>query len=486
MEIQKYNIKSLSRREVLLFDESICKNPYIPKNRKPYPRQSWSIFEVNKPLIDDEPNTVLVGAGGYGGKTILGSQLAAQHMDIPDYTCLVTRKNRKELKGTDSIWENLKDWLCDPSLGNLRCSKNETDLVIKAPNGAAIYFKPFDEEDSKQKVKSESYSRIINDEASELKPRVLKFIFRSLRNADDNPISPAMINLSNPGGPATDYLVEEFVDGPYPYFPLDWRHNPFINKKVYSKTLNKLDFIDIQYQKLGNWHYKPAKGDLFPEKILEDCRINTLPPVRIVRNIRGIDIAITKTGDWSAFVKWLQDERGHKYIADVVRIQTEYPEDTFCEVVEKDNPSWRTGSFNTDYYIEKGVAESGVLAKRLILGVLEDYIEQGLSVTFIPPVINKFTRARPMALDFKNNNISILNNPNIFGEDWIPDFITEYKDFGPDPKDYDHDDQVDGGSVGFNELNKPTNTISTGSKRNDFAEPKGFHERQKHKRGFHR
>ena len=42
------------------------------------------------------------------------------------------------------------------------------------------------------------------------------------------------------------------------------------------------------------------------------------------------------------------------------------------------------------------------------------------------------------------------------------------------------------GSVGFNVLNKPSNTISVGSKRNDFAEPKGFKERQKHRRGFHR
>ena len=45
------------------------------------------------------------------------------------------------------------------------------------------------------------------------------------------------------------------------------------------------------------------------------------------------------------------------------------------------------------------------LLKRLILGVLDEYIQEGLSVTFIPPVTNKFTRARPMALDFKNNNI---------------------------------------------------------------------------------
>ena len=211
------------------------------------------------------------------------------------------------------------------------------------------------------------------------------------------------------------------------------------------------------------------KGTSSQRQVLLDSCIDKIPPVQIVRNIRGIDIAITKTGDYSAFVKWLQDIRGHKYIVDVVREQVEFPEHKLCEIIEKDNPLWFNGVFHTDYYIEKGVAESGVLAQRLILSVLEKYLDKGLSIEFVPPVTNKFSRARPMALDFVNKSISILKGTNVFGEEWIPDFISEYKDFGPNPKEYDHDDQVDGGSVGFNKLNGTGDPFTTSKKRYEAA-----------------
>ena len=62
---------------------TILKNPYIPV--KPYPKQAIPIFEVikNETLNEKgqpEVNTVLVGAGGFGGKTYLGSMLAAQYL----------------------------------------------------------------------------------------------------------------------------------------------------------------------------------------------------------------------------------------------------------------------------------------------------------------------------------------------------------------------------------------------------------------------
>ena len=158
------------------------------------------------------------------------------------------------------------EWVCDEErLGSKACKSHEGKLRIKAPSGAKIWFKAFDSLKKKQKVKSESYDRAINDEASELHPSVLQFIYRSLRNAKDSFIPLSMINLSNPGGPATDYLCSKYVDGIKPYYPLDWRHNPFINPLVYSKTLDNLDYVDQQYQKHGDWHYRPAKGDLFPE-----------------------------------------------------------------------------------------------------------------------------------------------------------------------------------------------------------------------------
>lgn len=381
---------------------------------------------------------------------------------------MVTRLNYAELTGEDSVWDNLKTWLGDEErLGaDLVCDINESRLRITSPFGARIWFKAFDREAKKQKVKSESHDRILNDEASELHPKVIQFQYRSLRSPLDSFIPLSMCNFSNPGGEATDYLCDNYIDGAWPYYWIDWRHNPFINRRVYSKTLDMLDYVDQRYQKYGDWKYRPAKGDLFPETLLNGSRISGRPgDTRIVHNLRGVDMAITTTGDYSAFVKWLVDNRGHYYIADVVWEQTEYPEDLLCSVIEKDNPQWKNGRYETDYYLEKGIAEAGELAKRFLLDVLEPYIETGLSVNFLPPIVNKFTRARPMARAWKNGQVSIIDRPNIFGDKWVDAFIGEYKDFGPNEKEYDHDDMVDAGSIGFNQVESGDDPYTESHKR---------------------
>lgn len=259
MIIEQLDKTWITDMDYLLFYESICNNPYLA--RKPYPRQAWPIYQANKPNMNNQPNQLLVGAGGFGGKTVLGTMMALQYIGESDYSCLVTRKNYAELTGQDSIWDNAKNWATDPSL-EYPCKVNESRLLIEHPNGGRIWFKAFDREDKKGKVKSESYNRIINDEASELHPDVLAFLFRSLRGPSDSNIPLAMINLSNPGGPSTAQLCERYVDGDYPYFPLDWRHNPYIDKETYSNTLDNLNVIDRQYQKEGDWHYIPSSGVL--------------------------------------------------------------------------------------------------------------------------------------------------------------------------------------------------------------------------------
>lgn len=421
--------------------------------------------------------------------------LAAQYLHFQDYQCLVTRKNRKELIGPNSIWRNLKKWLTRPELGPLRLDPrediNKSELVMTAPSGATIWFRFYDEEESKEKLQSESYDRIIHDEGPQLRPRVLKFSYRSLRHGVSTcKIPEAMIILGNPSDKphsSNDYVTEEYVDGFYSYYWMDWRHNPFA-PKTYENTLNKLDYIDQKYQKDGDWHYRPAKGDLFHEKTLLNSKIPNRPPVQIVRNVRGCDMAITTTGDYTAFVKWLQDQHGHKYVVDVVRQQTEYPEELLADIIELDNPRWEEGIFETDYFLETSNNDEGILKRRLINSVLERYIDKGLYIKYLPPIANKFSRARPMALDWKNGGISIVEGSNIFGDPWIDPFINEYKDFGPDPKDYDHDDQVDGGSVGYNQLNKSGDNPYTESSKRYYAATDRSKEflRQKGKRGYFR
>jgi hypothetical protein len=464
MQVESIPLNQVTDRDKDLLTTTILDNPYIPF--KPYPRQYYPIIETNKALVDNEPNTALVGAGGYGGKTYLGSMLAAQFLEYPEYQALVTRKNRKELIGPDSIWNNLYEWACDRNrLGDLACERNKSELTITAPSGATIWFKYFDHEETRQKIKSESYSKIIHDEASELKPRVLKFFYRSLRNALSVRIPLAMVNLSNPGGPSTDYLCEEYVDGQFPYFPLDWRNNPYINQVLYSKTLDKLDYIDIQYQKFGNWYYRPAKGDLLPESMLRDSLIDKLPPVQIVRKLRGIDFAASKKGDRAAFVLWWGDNRNHKYMKNCTIDETGYPEDTLINLVEADNPNWNNGIFTTDYYYEKEGGSSGTMAERYIEELLEDYIEKGLFIDSVPSVSNKFTRARPMARAWKQGQISILPG------DGVEDLIDELGDFGPDDKEYDYDDITDASAIGFNAFHLGGNPLTQSNKRYDLATP---------------
>jgi predicted phage terminase large subunit-like protein len=475
MIVEKFNKQNIFDKKKTakateeLIEETIYDNPYV--YLKPYKRQLWPLFELTSPNQYNEPHSILVGGGGYGGKTILGSIAAAQYLQIPDYQCLITRKNRKELIGPNSIWRNLSHWLTRPELGKLRLDPlkdiNKTDLMMKAPSGATLWFKYFDEEDSKQKVKSESYDRIINDEASELKRKVLQFHFRSLRNAVDSFLPLAMINFSNPGGPSTEYLADTYVkEGSVNnYYLMDWRHNPFINQNLYSKTLDKLDVVDIKYQKDGDWFYRPAKGELFREEKLNEI---TIPATYIyegkevpwsygkqfIRCVRGIDMAITKTGDYSAFVKWLQDSRGHKYIVDVVRLQTEYPEETLLELIALDNPEWHKYKFNAEYIFERQPADSGIHQERFFQNdpTFSKYLDYGLFYDYVRSTLNKFTRARPLARAIKNNEVSLVNQPNSFGKEWVTPFIEELKDFGPDYKEYDYDDQTDAASIGFNKL----------------------------------
>lgn len=446
--------------------ETIYNNAYIYV--KPYPRQLWPIFEITEPLKNDEPHSILVGGGAYGGKTYLGSMLAAQYLQFPYYQCLVTRKNRKELIGPNSIWRNLSKWLTRKELGPLRLDPrtdiNKSELVMTAPSGATIWFRYFEDEESMGKLQSESYDRIIHDEGPQLRERVLKFSYRSLRHGNYLCKIPlAMIIFGNPSiekKGSTEYITKTYVDGHESYYWMDWRHNPFAPPS-YKNTLLKLDFIDQKLQLDGDWHYRPAKGELFPETKLEEIKIDSLPERRMVRNLRGLDVAVSKKGDWTVFFKWMKDDRGHKYIVDVVHEQTEFPEDVFMDVIEKDNPEWEDRLFETEYFMELEGGSSGIHQRRLFNNVLSDYIEHGMDLSFQKQTTNKFTRARPMARAIRNNEVSIVtgNDKNVLGKPWIQPVVDELKDFGPDDKEYDHDDIVDGGSIGYNQLGKDRVTI---------------------------
>ena len=390
----------INDKEHLLLQKTIVENPYCLY--KPYPKQLIPIILANREEKHAEdgtkkPNTVLAGAGGYGGKTFLGSMLAVQYLHKDeDYTCLVTRRNYAELVDTNSIWDNLVDWCCGTHLPKeIQCDfKQSPTPQIIAPNGNTIYFKAFDRDEKKQKFKSASYDRIVNDEASELPEAVLRFQYRSMRNTTQIPRS--IINLSNPGGDSTEYLVKEFVDGPKPYIALDWRDNPYIDKDAYEGSLNELDYIDQQYQKYGDWHYRPSAGDLINRDQLVNAFIDV--PDYIEREVlfcvSGVDTAGTGR-DSTVVMNLIRLDNGLTVLNDMIRDSSPYPEDNVYEITEKQ--IIENNLYSMDIEEEPG-GDSVYALRYWTEDVLADLISKyGIDVNPAPAIKSKYTRARPIA-----------------------------------------------------------------------------------------
>jgi len=398
-----------------IFIESIIENPYIPY--APYQKQQLAILYSCR---FNQLNQLLVGAGGFGGKTYLGSMLAVQYLPFEeDYTCLVTRRNYAELLDTNSVWDNLIDWCCDESLGKDYCCDyklSPTPRII-APNGHTIYFKAFDQDKKKQKFKSASYDRIINDEASELPPSVLQFQYRSSRNTSNIPLS--IVNLSNPSEDnpkCNDYLVEKFVDGVEPYIAMDWRDNPFIDKAAYENSLNQLDYVSQQYQKYGNWHYKPTVGDLINrEDILKQLLNVQINHTDVRFSLIGIDLA-GKGKDKFAICRYDLLNNGLETISDFSQTESSMPEDMLLNFVAKHNPN-TYAPVTSVIVIEQEGGGSPLYAQRYFQELLQEF---NIPVVLKTPKGSKYQRARPMYRMLRNGQVKVLQSCNC-----LDDFIDE-------------------------------------------------------------
>lgn len=385
--------------------------------------------------------------------------LAVQYLQEPDYTCLVTRRNYAELLDTDSIWEHLVEWCCDEDLPvELRCVAYKTPTPkIVAPNGNTIYFKAFDREDKKQKFKSASYDRIVNDEASELPSGILQFQYRSMRNTLHIPRS--IINLSNPGGESTEYLVEKFVDGPNPYIALDWRDNPHIDQVAYEGSLNELDYIDQQFQKFGNWHYRPSQGDLINREDLVNQKIQYKTDISsIAYSLMSVDLA-GKGKDKFAVVRLDYLSNGLEVIVDFNQTASHMPEDMLLNFIAKHNPN--RNPLTSIIVIEQEGGGSPVYAQRHFQDLL---VSNGFNIPVVlqTPRGSKYQRARPLMRLIKQGQVK-LNNECMCLDEFIDESISLMPVMKKSPN------LVDSVSLGHNYLHEkilqqPVNRISYGGR----------------------
>ena len=402
-----------SEWDYALYDETITENPFI--DFELYTKQAF--VALTSCHNQEGINEFLTGGPGGGGKTKLLSALALQFVEFPQYRCLVTRKNYRELVGTGSVFDILK---------NIPGVKSRESGLIRIifPSGAEIHFKAFNDESHKQDVKGESYHTILNDEASELPESVLRFLYRSLRKKSDDWIPLRFGNASNPGGESTDYLVEKYIDGDLPYIEMGYKDNPYIDDETYEDALKELDYIDRKYQMEGDWHYKPSKGDLINRDEAEAQLTILNTPVHY--ELISIDLA-GKGKDKFAVVCYDLLVNGVEYIKDFNQTPSANPEKMLLDFIIKHNPDPHA-PMTSLILIEQEGGGSPEYARKYFQELVGS-IGYAIPVILKKPSGSKYQRARPLMRSITYGGTKLNKDAG-----FIDEFIDESVELSPDGK----------------------------------------------------
>lgn len=398
--------------DYLNYELTILDNPFI--NFDLYPKQAFvALTSCHK--SDEGINEFLTGGPGGGGKTMLLAALALQYVEFPQYRCLVTRKNYRELVGTGSVFDIIK---------NIPGAKPRESGLIRVlfPSGAEIHFKAFNDESHKQDVKGESYHTILNDEASELPESVLRFLYRSLRKKVDDWIPLRFGNASNPGGESTRYLVEKYIDGDLPYVRMGYKDNPYIDNETYEDALKELDYIDRKYQMEGDWHYKPSRGDLINRDEAEAQL--TILDTPIHYELISIDLA-GKGKDKFAVVCYDYLVNGTEYIRDFNQTISSNPEKMLLDFIIKHNPDQHRPNTSL-ILIEQEGGGSPEYARKYFQELVTS-IGYSIPVILKKPQGSKYQRARPLMHSITYGGTKLNKEA-----DFITDFIDESVGLSPD------------------------------------------------------
>lgn len=203
----------------------------------------------------------------------------------------------------------------------------------------------------------------------------------------------------------------------------------------YLASLNALSLVERERLLNGNWKIKPAAGLYFPRSGIRI--VNTIPD-KLVTTVRAWDLAATeittsnKDPDRTCGTLWGRMRNGQYIILDGKRVAKNAANvrDLIVSTAKQDKTIYGTSKI----FIPQDPGQAGKDQSRSYSKILTGY-----SFMSNPVTGNKITRAEPMAAQWQNGNIYMLegewNKPYLDEMDGFPDLL--------------HDDYVDSSSDGF-------------------------------------
>lgn len=271
--------RDISRRYAILFQAGDDVTTFW---HVPLPKQA-------RVEMQTAPNVLYAGAAG-PGKSFWGRRrLLRRALAYEGYRGLIVRKQLVELKATHL--SHLRVELKQLEQHGVKFKLSEKELRFP-DRDSVIQFGHLSDKRALGALLSTDYDDILADECSVINPEFLPELFSRARTTNPQVIADngaKALPVTNPGGEASQYLVDMFIDhNPdyerFPqlrevYKPDDWVYveatlddNPYLEADYADKRLANLDNVRYEQLRYANW--KTFKGQFFQK--FHD-RINDTP-----------------------------------------------------------------------------------------------------------------------------------------------------------------------------------------------------------------
>lgn len=421
-----------------IYRKTILNNPYIPH----IPTLKQKMF-----LLLPFEEAFYGGAGG-GGKSDALLMGALQFVDFPGYAALLLRQSYSDLTLPEALMDRASEWLDRPDLHDMGIAPKWSSVkkTYTFPSGATLTFGYLASEKDKYRYRSAAFHYIGFDELTDFTRSQYKFLFSRLRRLMSLKVPGRMRSASNPGGPGHDWVRDYMVINGWrlgrPFIPAWMEDNPHLDAEQYSRSLDRMDPVERNQIKLGDWDIRPS-GNFFRREWFKEILQARPADANFKRLVRYWDksstpeSASTPDPDWTVGLLMGRGKDDRYYVLDMVRFrgtplqnkqrirQTAERDGTKIQIVMEEEGG-SSGKDTIDDY------------RRV---VLPEYNFRGDRVTG-----SKTERAGPVASQVEAGNLILIKGS------WNDILIEECNMFPPEKGG--HDDIVDTLSGAFNILSK--------------------------------
>ena len=349
---------------------------------------------------------------------------ALQWVDTPGYAAILFRRTFQELDMANSLMNRAMEWL-HPWRKSKEVHWSEKAHRYTFPSGATLTFGHMEHENDRFNYKSAEFQFVGMDEVTGFSETQYKYMFSRIRRNKNNPWVPLRCrSASNPGGEGHFWVKKRFLEEAKfhnaIFIPSLMEDNPALDHDEYEDSLAKLDAVEYEQLRWGNWEVSD-KGPYFDRKNFIEITKEQLP-VGYMKKIRYWDRAATKFKPGTPESRQpkftagtlMGEKEGIYYILDVERFR----EDPAGNEARIKQTAFADG-LETDIWMEQEPGSAGVdVIDHYMKRVLKAFHFQGDRVTGAKEI-----RAEKFSTAVKQKRVKIIKAP------WNKDYYDELELF---------------------------------------------------------